>query len=163
AFAGLKAPDDAARKKYWDIAQNYVRRAEENNLDGVNGKLYRGRYELLTSNGAKGLQLVEQVVGQRPDYAPAHAVLGQAYLIQNPPRLDSAIDEFRQAVHLVPNNLGLIRTTIDLLMRRRDPASMQEAQELLKQGLAIAPTDRGLAQYGDLFGDVGKAIEIREK
>ncbi len=119
------ATDAAVRDKYWEIARNYVQKAENLNLDGVNGKFYRGRLEAMKSNGKTGIPLIEQAVALRPDYAFGHSILGQAYYTQE--RYDAALEEFRQAVHLVPTNVTFIRATIELLLRQPDPAKLQES------------------------------------
>ena len=165
-YGAQAAADAALRDKYWDVARDYAQKPENLNLDGVNGKLYRGRLEAMKSDGKSGIPLIEQAVAMRPDYALGHSILGQAYYSQE--RYDAALEEFRQAVHLVPTNVTFIRATLDSLRHKSDSASLQEAENLLKQGLMFAPRDPQLAQFADYLGylskeDLAKAVLVRER
>jgi tetratricopeptide (TPR) repeat protein len=185
------APDDVSREKFLDIAQTYAQKAEKNKLDGAGGKLYRGQLELargqlkmaqgqlelakkddktkalgnqLLTEGkqqlAAGTQLLEQAAEQRPDYEPVLSALGRAYYMQNRP--DAALEEFRKAVKLRPDDIAVTTLAIELLYRKGDSASWQQARDLLQQGLQIAPTDPNLARFTDLIGDPLAAIRHRE-
>ena len=64
-----KGDQDKLYVKYCDQAELYVQKAERMDLDGVQGKLYRGRFEFAKGGDSRkqGLQILEQAAAARPD------------------------------------------------------------------------------------------------
>jgi tetratricopeptide (TPR) repeat protein len=175
--AALTAASNATGTKaddYWKLAQTIVTDLEKLNIDGTDGKIYRGRLEMARSNGQNGLQFLQQAVAQRPDYAYAHQVLGQAYYGLAAVNADkgtavtttyrnSALEEFRQALRLAPTNLLALQYAIELLMRKGDSVSIKEAQGLVATGLTVAPHNSRFISYQENLpnADIDKAIASR--
>ncbi|HEY4330814.1 MAG TPA: tetratricopeptide repeat protein [Phycisphaerae bacterium] len=172
--AAAKATDPAKRNGYFETAEAYVIKAERLNIDGTEGKLYRGRLELARSDGAKGIDILANAVSQHPDYALGHLILGQSYYylgIKNAKakntaaatgNFNSALDEFRQVIRLTQNNVPAIEFAVRLLLQKGDSTSLKEAQSILAMGLAIAPFDPTFISASELLtGDVDDAIAKR--
>jgi tetratricopeptide (TPR) repeat protein len=163
AAAATHAPDEPAKARYWKIAEEAVAKAERRDLDGVKGKLYRGRLEWARSDGTRGLNLVEQAVQERSDYAFGHKVLAQMYMSVRPvPRYDQAKLELKKALDLVPNDVGLIRANVAMLMRTPTAENRAEARKLVVSGLRFAPQDRSLLALNDSVAEPLEAIKVRE-
>ena len=169
-MADSKQQSDAAAA-FWAITQAYVQKAEKLNLDGVNGKLYRGELELVKSHGKSGIDLITQTVNQRPDFATAHMMLGQAYLQQkNSP---AAMDELpARCFQLSPTNIDASRRLLELLVPHANLtdvslANQNEAKDLVTVALGIAPNDSEFQSYADILltsdTDIGRAIKRREQ
>jgi tetratricopeptide (TPR) repeat protein len=152
----------AKQEEYWKLAQMVVTEIEKLNLDGTDGKIYRGRLEMARTEGKSGLQYLQQAVEQRPDYSYAHQVLGQAYYSLGMASADkggavvtahynSALEEFRQVVRLAPNNLVGLQYAIDLLVKKADSASRKEAQGLLEMAMAQAPHNTRFIPYQEIL------------
>jgi len=167
--AESKKQSDAAAA-FWAITQTYVQKAEKLNLDGVNGKLYRGELEMVKSHGKSGLDLITQTVNQRPDYATGHMMLAQAYLQQK--NSGSAMEEFRKVLQLSPTNIEASRRLMELLVPHGNLsdvslASQTEAKELVTIALRLAPNDAEFQSYADILltsdTDIDRAIKRREE
>jgi tetratricopeptide (TPR) repeat protein len=174
--AALVAADSSTAPKqgeYWQKAQALVTDIEKLNLDGTDGKIYRGRLEMARTNGQSGVQYLQEAVQQRPDYAYAHQILGQAYYslaalnaskgsAASTTYFDSSLEEFRQVIRLAPNNLVALQYAIELLVRKGDSAGLKEAQGLLESGLALAPHNSRFIGYQEiLLANVDSAIKSR--
>jgi tetratricopeptide (TPR) repeat protein len=163
--AALTAAGNASGPKadeYWKLGQTVVTDLEKLNLDGTDGKTYRGRLEMARSNGQNGLQFLQQAVAQRPDYAYAHQVLGQAYFglaavnagkgsAVTTTYRNSALEEFRQTLRLAPNNILALQYAIELLVRKGDSASIKEAQGFVATALTIAPHNSRFISYQEIL------------
>ncbi len=161
AVAAAASTDDAKKSDYYDMAQGYAVQAEKLNLDGTGGRFYQGRLLMAKTGNKDGLPLLVQAVSMRPDYALGRIYLGQAYIRQQ--NFAAALDEFREAVKLAPNNMTALYNTIELLMIRGDASSFEEARGLVRTGLNLSPYNRAFAVYQDeLFKDnLRPAIEQR--
>lgn len=153
--------DAEQQKQYWDLAGRYVQKAERLDLDGVKGKLYQGRLDLARGNKKAGVQAIELAVAARPDFSQAHMILGQAYLDTDRP--DQALDEFRKAIEIKPDNVMALKGLIRIHMRRGDASNLTQASNYLRQALIFARGDRQLQVFGDMIGDPAEAIRLREK
>ncbi len=163
---GTSGKDEAEKKKYWDIGRTYVQKAERFNIDGLSGKLYDGQLQCAEGNTKDGLQLLEQAVSSRPDFAQGHAILGTAYMTVG--RSTDAAEQFRQAIVEKPDNLPALKSLIYIELQKGDSASAEQAQVYLKQALLFAPHDSQLTEFGDILaingtGDLAEAVRVREE
>lgn len=195
ALADQKSFGDKAQS-YLNICQEYAQSAEKWNVDGVNGKLYQGQLNLLraqiaqasisTTTAARSpdypaqakkvaadmgnaVQMIEQAVKERPDYAIGHFALAEAY--ESEGHRDDALMEFRQVISLEPNNIGAISHAISILLRGNDVASIDpsakaEAQKYIDTGMRLQPSNPFFQSSNDLLlssdDEVDAAINRRE-
>ena len=155
-----QAKDPKVQREFWEQAQRYVEKAERLNLDGVNGKLFRGRLQMAQGAKKEGVTTLEQAVATRPDYSLARTVLGQAYYEQD--RKDEALEEFKKAIEQKPDNIAALKGAIALHARKADRANLEAAAIYLRQAMVFAPQDPTLRSFSDFIGDPAEAIRLRE-
>ncbi len=127
AVTASSTNERATMDKYYAIAQQYDTKAEQYDLDGVGGQLYKGRLMFAKAPGLAAIAYIEKAVDLQPDFAPPRKILAQCYLALRPPDEDKALAQYRKAVAAQPNDISLLRAAIPLLMKKYSKQNEQES------------------------------------
>lgn len=151
----------ALNVRKWDLASRYAQKAEQLNVDGVNGRFFRGRLEVAKGNNEAGLKILKEATVSRPDFSMGWTVLGQAYLQIGQTR--EAKDALEHAVAQRPDNLPALKSLISICMAMGNDENIKAAQAYLVQARKFAPRDPELQSYDDLIGDPVQMIIRHER
>ena len=153
--------DPATREQNLKIARSYADKAQRLNLDGVNGTLFLSELQYKQGDKKAAIATLEQTLAEHPDFSRAHALLGVMYGDEG--RVDSALDQLRQAIKAKPDDILALKNAIRLLYEKRDPGSLEEARNDLKQAMLFAPRDPDIMAFADVLDDPAHSIQTREQ
>lgn len=147
----------------FDAASAVISRADELNIDGLNGDLYQARLDLARNGASDALDLLSRDLQTHPNDIEAQAYKGQALLASG--KGAQGTSELEAVLKLQPNNLVALRTLVNYYMRTNTQDSLEQARDLINQGLGYYPLDYQLQQFSgdvaDLLDDPQQRINTR--
>jgi tetratricopeptide (TPR) repeat protein len=152
----------ALREENWDLAEQCADAAEEANLDGLNGRVYRAQIAAVREDYDRAIELLVEPLEGRPDLKQAWALLASCY--SRAGRLQRAKETYRELYEIDPSYaagpIGLAQVTERL-------GEFQEHQKWVEQAHRLAPQNAYVrSRYLDLQEEQDnpyETIEQREK
>ena len=69
----------ALRREDWPLAEQYVDRSRQENMDRVGGRLFSAQLDIQRGNVDDAIRRLDDVLDERPDLRPARMLLGECY------------------------------------------------------------------------------------
>ncbi|MCA9246261.1 MAG: tetratricopeptide repeat protein [Planctomycetales bacterium] len=145
--------------------------AELRDVEGPEGAMWReirGRRLALEAKDAKdpkfreAVQLQKEVVGSRPNWAPAHVLRGM--LSHREGNLEEAINAYKRAIALGDSRLGVYQKLIQLLSATQNYPEMNKYLERVRALVPSIPAlRRPFVEESVRRGDIVGAIELAEE
>ena len=154
----------ALAAKNFKSAKAIVARAVAANLDGVDGATFQARLDIARKDPGAAVKVLHSALSSHPYNTGLETYYGQALLLSGD--INSGIATLRKALASAPDDISAIKPLVkyDLANPSRD--TIENAMQLINQGLAYQPLDAQLNHWknslADLYGPPGPAITRRE-
>jgi tetratricopeptide (TPR) repeat protein len=144
--------DVALALQDYNMASSAADKAGLLNIDQVNGDLFQARLKLAQGHITAALDLLRKDQQLRPDDSDIQAYYGQALMASGD--VPSAVSALQNALKQNPTENVAIKTLIehDLALGTED--SLQQARDLINQGLTSNPLDQQLLSWSDDMADM---------
>ncbi|MBN1361610.1 MAG: hypothetical protein JW993_13510 [Sedimentisphaerales bacterium] len=162
--------DVACYREDWPLAEEVVKQARTDNLDGCAGHLFAGRLAFARGRQTEALAELDECLRRRPVFSYGYMLRGNIHAQAGNER--AAIEDARTASNLNPIDPVIAKALTNALLVRnhRQGAGVSEAQSLeakraLEHAIRLNPRDtQVLMAYADLIGDSEplKALAIRQ-
>lgn len=110
---------NALAEKNWTLAEELALRGQREDVDGANGDTLRARLQAAKGNGAEGVRIMEAAVARGGAQPEAWRLLG--HLQNGIGRSNDAINSFREALRLRPNDVPTINDLLATLIASGRP------------------------------------------
>lgn len=118
--------------KDFDQASKYADLAAELNLDGTNGRMFKGNLATAQKQYDKTVEHYTEAINIRPRLSSLHSLLGDAYLADK--KLDKAREEYQQAIKLNPGDVQALLGQVNVCLQQESP----DLPEAVKQAYTFA-------------------------
>lgn len=141
-------------------AESLIGRLSSADADGAGGRTYRARLAAVRGNYDEAERLLRAAAEEGSTSAETLQLLGE--VLQRQGNTQASLDAFREAYEIRPNEVPMMVSYIDGLIRSQ---RLGEALEVARSGLAIGRSNPGfLNRWLSLEGEVGdRELALRER
>ncbi len=162
--------DAACYREDWQLAEELVKAARADDLDGCGGHLYAGRLAFARDRQKEALKELDECLRLRPVFSYGYMLRGNIHAAAGNER--ASIDDTRRASHLNPVDPVVAKALANALLARNRKLGgnvteeyRSQARRALEHAIRLNPRDtQVLIAYAELIDDSEplKALAIRQ-
>lgn len=144
---------DALLRKDWTKAEEVIDQAAKQNIDSVNGNMFRGRYQITRGEYADAVRTMRDVTAKLDFSGIAWRTLAYAY--EQLGNFNDALRCYELAYRCDPTRMDTVRSYLRLLLQTGDTT---RSLEVARDATRLAPGDTTIREaWLDLEAEVGNA------